>query len=186
MSKDQDMTMSLSNPALISGASLLVMTVLSLVVFSSLRVSMFSVVGIVVIIILDVIVAWGLYEFLKFADKTLAQIMAGLRVVYAGLFMYALVQISDLDRFNYIWDRSLALFGLHLLVLGILLAKAKYVPKLWGYLLVFTSVGYIVDGLGKFIGYTTAITMLTFWGEVLLGFWLAIKGRKIVVLPQED
>ncbi len=43
----------------------------------------------------------------------------------------------------------------------------------------FASFGYIIDGFGKFIGYSTQITMITFIGEVLFAFWLLFKGNKI-------
>lgn len=180
MSEEKNVS-ALSKSALISGVSLLIMTVLSLVVFGTLKSDLIHILGIFIIVALDVIVGWYLYLFLKPADRTLAQIMGGSRIIYGGWFFYALTQISNLDSFTYIWDRSLLLFGFHLLVLGFLLLKAKYVPKFWGYLLIFTSVGYIIDSLGKFLGYSTSITMATFWGEILLGFWLMIKGFKVKI-----
>ena len=171
----------LSKPALISGINIIVMTFISIITFASLQVNTLSIIGIFSIIILDIVVAFGLYIFLKPANRTLAILMASLRIIYAGIFLFALIQIGNLDNFYFIWDRGLALFGFHLLVLGILLLKAKYVPKYLAYLVLLSSIGYIIDRMGKFIGYKTEITIFTFFGEIILGFWLVIKGRKTLL-----
>lgn len=145
--------------------------------------------------ILDIVVAWALYILLVPTNKNLSALAALLRVIYAGIFIFAISKLyvalqvitsdgtqsmSFLKAFQSIWDMGLILFGFHLLVLGYLAFKSGYIPKWLGVFLVLASVGYIVDGLGKSISpnYSLNIGQFTFVGEVLLIFWLLWKGFK--------
>jgi hypothetical protein len=148
-----------------------------------------------VVALLDIIVAWGLYIVLIPADKRLSAITAWLRVIYGVLFAFAIFQLSlalnvlstdgiqsmsYLKAFQSIWDKSLILFGFHLLLLGYLAFQSGYVPKWLGVLLILAGVGYAVDGIGKWFipSYNMSIAQFTFIGEVLLIFWLFWKGAK--------
>ncbi|HXQ38734.1 MAG TPA: DUF4386 domain-containing protein [Anaerolineales bacterium] len=148
-----------------------------------------------IVAILDIVVAWGLYIVLVPANKNLSALAAWLRVIYAGIFMFAISKLyvalqvltadgtqtmSFLKAFQSIWDKGLILFGFHLLILGYLAFKSGYIPKWLGVFLLLASVGYIVDGFGKILspGYSLNIAQFTFVGEVLLIFWLLWKGFK--------
>ena len=145
--------------------------------------------------ILDIVVAWALYILLIPANKNLSALAAWLRVIYAGIFIFAISKLyvalqvitpdgtqamSFLKAFQSIWDKGLILFGFHLLVLGYLAFRSGYIPKWLGVFLVLASVGYIVDGFGKILSpvYSLNIVQFTFVGEVLLIFWLLWKGFK--------
>ena len=145
--------------------------------------------------ILDVIVAWALYILLIPANKKLSALAAWLRVIYAGIFIFAISKLyvalqvitadgtqimSFLKAFQSTWDMALILFGFSLLVLGYLAFKSGYIPKWLGVFLVLASAGYIVDGFGKTLSpdYNLNIAQFTFVGEVLLIFWLLWKGFK--------
>ena len=145
--------------------------------------------------LLDVLVAWALYIVLMPVNKNIAALAAWLRVIYAGIFIFAIsklyvaLQVITADgnqamiflkAFQSIWDKGLILFGFHLLVLGYLVFKSGYVPKWLGAFLVLAAVGYIVDGVGKTLSpdYNLNIAQFTFVGEVLLIFWLLWKGIK--------
>lgn len=145
--------------------------------------------------ILDIVVAWGLYILLIPVNKNLSALAAWLRVIYAGIFIFAISKLyvalqvisadgtqamSFLKAFQSIWDMGLILFGFHLLILGYLVFKSGYVPKWLGAFLVLAAVGYIVDGVGKTLSpdYNLNIAQFTFAGEVLLIFWLLWKGIK--------
>ena len=93
--------------------------------------------------LLDVLVAWALYIVLMPVNKNLSALAAWLRVIYAGIFifaiskLYAALQVITADgtqamtilkAFQSIWDKGLILFGFHLLVLGYLSFKSGYVP----------------------------------------------------------
>jgi hypothetical protein len=163
-----------------------------------------------IVAILDVVVAWALYILLKPANKSLSLLAAWFRVIYAAIFaialtnllnvlqllngadylkafdvnqLYAQVMLS-LDAFRSGWDIGLAIFGLHLLILGYLAFKSGYASKwlgiLLGILLAFAGLGYLADSFGKFLlpNYTLSIAQFAFVGEVLLIFWLLWRGIK--------
>ena len=90
-----------------------------------------------IIAILDIVVAWGLYILLRPTNASLALLVAWLRVAYAAVFAYALVNLLDVAQllqntsatalspvqvqaqvassiasFNNGWDLALAIFGL--------------------------------------------------------------------------
>lgn len=167
--------------ALTAGFSLLIMTILSFIIFPSLQANTLSIIGIAVIIILDVIVALSLYVVLKPVDKNLSLWSALFRIVYAVIFTIALIKMPDLNAFNYIWERGLLVFGIHILLLGILVYKSSYIPKWVGILVLIASAGYIIDSLGAFWGYSWQIGMFTFIGELILMLWLIFKGGKIQI-----
>ncbi len=161
----------------------------------------------IIVAILDVVVAWALYVFLKPVNKSLSLLAAWFRVVYAAIFaiillnfVIALQLLSGADyltvfetdqlhaqmmlflnAFSYGWDIGLVIFGLHLFVLGYLVLKSGYIPKILGILLVIASFGYLIDSFGKLLSpnYNATIAMFTFIGEVLLILWLFFKGVKV-------
>lgn len=155
-----------------------------------------------IVILLDIFVAWGLYVFLKPANTDLAALVAWLRIAYAAVFFVVLLDyvnvlnilqtldlnnaqynqvMFNLDEFKSGWEISLIVFGFHLLVLGGAIFVSGYMPKLLGILVGLASLGYIVDGFGKILmsNYNLGIIMYTFIGEVVLLFWLLIRGVQI-------
>ncbi len=146
----------------------------------------------VLVAVLDIIVAWALYIFLKPINKSLSQLMALFRLVYAGLLFaslfFLLQALSDtaefikaIAQFNASWELALIIFSIHLLLLGYLLLKAGYMKNILGILVLICGVGYLIDGLGKLLmeDYSLSLTMFTFVGEVVLLFWLLISGRRM-------
>jgi Domain of unknown function (DUF4386) len=159
-----------------------------------------------IVAILDVVVAWALYILLKPVNKSLSLLAAWFRVVYAAIFaislsnllialqllngdgflkafetnqLYAQVMVF-LNAFTDGWDLGLVIFGLHLLVLGYLVFKSGYLPKILGILVILAGSGYLIDNVGKLLSpnYNLSIAMFTFIGEVLLIFWLLWRGIK--------
>jgi hypothetical protein len=143
--------------------------------------------------VLDVLVAWALYIVLMPVNKNISALAAWLRVIYAGIFIFAISKLyvalqvitadgsqamTFLKAFQSIWDKGLILFGFHLLVLGYLSFKSGYVPKWLGFFLLLAALGYIVDGFGKTLSptYNLSIAQFTFIGEVFLIFWLLWRG----------
>ncbi len=161
------------------------------------------------VIALDVVAALGLYWVFRPVSKPISAVAAGLRIVYAGIFAAAVVQLtgaarllgggaslpasgaarvhaqalSDINRFTDIWHAGLIVFGLHLLVIAWLAWRSGYVPKLLGILIAIAGLGYIYDSIGAFVsgGSWTQVTTVTFIGEFLLALWLVIWGRRITV-----
>jgi len=126
-----------------------------------------------IILICDVLAAWGLYIFLKPVNKSLSLIMAWFRLVYAAILGAALLNLVNVlllissdnylsvngtdqlqsqvllsvNGFYDLWSIGLVVFGFHILVLGYLILKSDYIPKFWGILLIFAFWGYLITNL---------------------------------------
>ena len=207
---------SLRNAAIIAGVGLLLMAILSPIAYLNtyqrlvkfddpaittqnilISVGEFrtAILLLFIVALLDVVVAWGLYIVLLPSNKNLSALAAWLRVIYGGIFIFAIsklyvaLQVVAVDgvqamtflrAFQSIWDNGLILFGFHLLVLGYLAFKSGYSPKWLGGLLVLAGLGYIVDGFGRMLSpaYSFSLAQFTFIGEVFLIFWLLWRGIK--------
>jgi hypothetical protein len=145
--------------------------------------------------------------FLSPANRNIALLSAWFRVVYAAVFAAALSNLlvavrfrTDADSlktfgtgqlnaqvmmsvnaFNDGWDAALVIFGLHLLVLGYLVFKSGYIPRVLGIMVMIASLGYLIDSFGGFLsaGYNANVAQFTFVGEVLLMGWLLWKGVRL-------
>ncbi|NPE29485.1 DUF4386 domain-containing protein [Methanococcoides sp. SA1] len=163
--------------------------------------------GFMIVIILDVLVAWALYVLLKPVNKSLSLLMAWFRLVYATILTFSLVflvivllLLSDADyltvfgtdqlhaqvmlflnAFRDGWAIGLVFFGLHLALLGYLVFKSDYIPRILGVLLIVTGLSYLIDNFGKFLfpNFDVAISVVLGWGELVFMFWLLWKGGKI-------
>ncbi|MEA3439715.1 MAG: DUF4386 domain-containing protein [Chloroflexota bacterium] len=163
--------------------------------------------SLIIVAILDVLVAWALYVFLKPVNKSLSLLAAWFRLVYATIFaaalnnlvsvlhllsgadyltafepnqLHAQVMLS-LNAFFYGWAIAGVFFGLHLFVLGYLVFKSGYIPRIVGVLLIIASLGYLIDDFGKILlpNFDVTIAMFTFIGELIFMLWLLFKGVKV-------
>ena len=97
--------------------------------------------------------------------------------------LHALVMLF-LNAYEYgalIWG---TFFGFHLLVLGYLLFKSGYLPRILGVLFVLASLGYLVDSYGHILlpQYTEIyswVVLATIPAELAFAFWLLIKGVNV-------
>lgn len=171
---------------------------------STLRLSIFSY---IVVIILDVLVAWALYVYFKPINSSLSLLAAWFRLIYATLFFVAIfnlinvVQLTSnsekivqtqvthcLQAFTTQWNVSFVFFGIHLGLLGLLAIKTKQINNIFGILLLAAGFGYSMDGLGKVLipDYSLSLIKFTFIGEVLLMLWLFIKGTKTQPITKNE
>ncbi len=149
----------------------------------------------------DVVLAWALYVFLAPADRDFSLLTAWFRVVYAAIALVAVLNLVTvwrltggaeyvagfgadglnaqvmlaLDAFRAWWSFSFALFGAHLVLLGALTIRARYVPNLMAILLIAAGVGYFIDSFLKpflFPEANTGFLMITFFGELVFMVWL--------------
>lgn len=83
---------------------------------------------------------------------------------------------------------GLVLFGLSLLVLGYLVFKSGYFPRILGVLLIVASLGYLIDSFASFLlpnydDYETIFALVVFLpafiGELSMCLWLLVKGVKV-------
>ncbi len=86
--------------------------------------------------------------------------------------------MMSVAAFNDGWDAALAIFGLHLLVLGYLVFKSGYIPRVLGILVMIAGLGYMFDSVLAvlFPGFSIEVALFTFIGDVLLMGWLLWKG----------
>jgi len=168
-----------------------------------------GIVSLILVIALDVVVAWALYRVFSPVSASLSMLAAAMRLVYSGVFMVAVGQLLGVTRvlsddsaraalggeavdahvmlgiaaFNDIWNVGLALFGAHLLLIGYLAYRSGYIPRVLGALLVIAGVGYAIDSFGTVLsqGPWTDVSSFTFLGEFLLAIWLVIRARQIAV-----
>jgi hypothetical protein len=158
-----------------------------------------------------VLVAWALYILLKPVNKNLAMLAAWFRLVFAAILGVALHNLLSvlqllsgpdyltvfeteqlqaqamlfLNAFNNTWLIGLTVFGLHLFVLGYLVFKSGYIPRIIGILLVVSSLGYITDSFANFLlpnyaNYAPIFLLIVavpaIIAELSLTLWLLLKG----------
>ena len=152
--------------------------------------------GFIIVVILDVIVAWALYIVLRSVNPSLSLLGGWLRLAYAAILAVAINSLLNalhagpmdpalaglfLESFDSLWQIGLIIFGLHLCVVGYLVWQAEFIHWLFGLLLIIAGLGYIVDGFGTVLipDYSLDLAVFTFIGEVTLILWLLIRGRKL-------
>lgn len=168
--------------------------------FRSGIVSLFAVVA------LDVVVAWALYRVFAPVDRQVSLLAAWLRLAYAAVFLVAAGLLLEVPRlldgagytavfpaeqrqaqalarieaFDDVWMAALVLFGLHLLVLGYLAHRSRFVPRAVGVLLAVAGAGYVVDSVVAVLAPHSLPTLssVTFLGEFLLAVWLVTRARR--------
>jgi hypothetical protein len=157
--------------------------------------------------VLDVPVAWALYVLLKPVSVSVSLLTAWFRLVYTAIAVVALLNLvtalrlvttpeyaaalsptqlhalmmASLRAFRDGWGIALMFFGVHLVMLGVLVYRSTHVPKVLGVLLVIAGLGYVTFHLGPYILPKTDLGFLfvTFFGEMFFMLWLLIRGWKI-------
>lgn len=159
-----------------------------------------------VVTFLDVLMAWALYVLLRPVNATLAMLVGWLRLAAAAAFLPALAHLLDVAQllggptastlpaavveaqvmssiasFHNGWDIELAVFGLHLLGVGVLVYKSVQFPRFLGVLVVIAGMGYLADTFTRILvpDFTFTFSIFTFLGEALLivaFLYRAIKG----------
>jgi hypothetical protein len=168
-----------------------------------------GIVALVVVVILDIVVAWALLTFFEPVHKGVARLAAWLRLIYAAIFAVAISQLVGvllllsnaqylttfsieqrrteallaIQTYQDIWNVSLVLFGLHLVLIGYLAYRSGYVPRILGVVLVINGVGYLVDSFGGLLvaNYSVNVAAFMFFGEPLFMLWLLVKGRNVTL-----
>ena len=170
--------------------------------------------GWLVLLITDVLVAWALYVFLKTVNKSLSLLTAWFRLVYTAIFGIAVLNflivllllggaeyltvfktdqshalvLLFINAFSIEWDFAAAFFGIHLALLGYLVYKSGYMPRIMGVLLIIAGIAYLIQSFGSFLlpdyeNYEAisnmVVGMTNTIGELWLAFWLLLKGGKI-------
>ncbi len=163
--------------------------------------------GYLITFICDLVVAWALYVLLKPVNKNLSLITAGFRWVYTGIALVALLNLvtvlrllntsntlsllqpdqlgaqvmHSLNAFRTQWHFGLLFFGFHLVLLGYLVIRSKYIPGILGVLLIVAGLGYLLTSLKPFLFPEVNLDFAeyTFYGELIFMLWLLIRGSRI-------
>ncbi len=163
--------------------------------------------GYLITFICDLVVAWALYVLLKPVSKNLSLLTAWFRWVYTGIALVALLNLvtvlrllntSDtlavfqpdqlhaqvmlsLTAFRTQWHFGLLFFGIHLGLLGYLVLRSKYIPRILGILLIIAGLGYLLTTLKPYLfpSINLDFAEYTFYGELIFMLWLLIKGSRI-------
>ena len=166
-----------------------------------------------VMIMSDVALAVAFYVLLKPVSRSLSLLAAFFRLAQAAnlgsnalnLFFglqllkgagdvaaFSADQLHDLALFFFNahgvgYTISLIFFGFSILILGYLISKSGYLPRILGILLIIASLGYLLDGFANvllinYADYADLLGTVVFGpaliAELALALWLLIKGVK--------
>jgi len=155
----------------------------------------------------DVVISWALYVLLAPVNRALSLLTALFRLMYTAVALAAGMNLVNvyrmlhtpeyltlfgasplhaqaqllLDSFQWDWSMSLVIFGIHLVLLGVLIFRSGYIPRFIGILLVINGLGWMIDRLRLYLFPNAPLGFLfiTFFGELVFMFWLLIRGWKI-------
>ena len=145
-------------------------------------------------VVFDVVVAWALYELFK--EHCLSGLSTLFRMMHAAIMGVAIFALSvalvsitsqailkQADIFNTIWLIGLFFFGVHLILLGKIISKPKFIAIF----LVIAGIMYMVDTSAHFLlpnyeAYGSVFLALVAFpsiiGEMSFAIWLLAKGGK--------
>ncbi len=160
------------------------------------------------IVLLDITLAWALQVVFRSVNRDLSLVMAWFRLGYSvmlGVALVFLVQaltlattvavsadaqaaqtMQAIEAFETTWQLGLCLFAVHLVLLGVLVARSGFAPRAMGYVLAFAGLAYAVDTVAHLAlpDYSTVSGLLlvlvavpSMIGEGWLGIWLLTTRR---------
>jgi hypothetical protein len=164
-----------------------------------------EILGWMIILLCDIIVAVALYVYFKNENRKLALYTAAARLIYSailGVAIFFLLRIlfllndsenfagtvmSNLDSFKTTWSFGLIIFGIHLFLLGLLAIKSRLIHNIWGILLIFAGISYSFIHASNFLfpefesQIKTAEMVLSVpmaFAEIGFAIWLFARGGK--------
>lgn len=155
----------------------------------------------------DILIAWGLYVLLAPVNRALSLLAAWFQLVYAAIAMVATFNLATVYRmlttpeylrvfgtaplhaqvdllihmFRYNYALALLLFGVHLVIVGYLIARSHYIPRWLGIVLIVNGLGWVVNSLQPYLypNVNLNFVFVTFFGELVFMIWLLVRGWKI-------
>jgi len=166
-----------------------------------------ALVGYLITFLCDLVAAWALYVLLKPVNENLSLFTAWFRLVYTVIAIVAFLNLvtvvrllnasnsssgfdpgqfaaqvmSSLEAFRSNWYFGLLFFGIHLGLLGVLVLRSTYIPRLLGILLIMAGFGYLINALKPVLlpDINIDFAQYTFYGELIFMLWLLIRGPRI-------
>lgn len=152
----------------------------------------FGIIAFLITVVFDVVVAWALYELYK--ENILSGLSTLFRMMHAAIMGVAVFSLpialsSTTDQevlrqvnvFNITWLIGLFFFGIHLILLGRILEKPRFITVF----LIIAGIMYMVDTGAHFllqnyddysIIFLALVAIPSIFGEMALSIWLLIKG----------
>ena len=158
------------------------------------------------IALLDVVVAWGLWQVFRIERPGGAALAAAFRIAYAAVFVGAIAQLdhalrivtatddrlldpaareamvdAQVQGFDAAWNGGLMLFAAHLAVVAWLLLRLRGAfATVVGVLVAIAAGGYAIDSAMQVVApeLGVRVTTFTFIGEVVLIAWLVAGGLR--------
>jgi hypothetical protein len=162
-------------------------------------------------LLLDVVIAWALYYLLAPVSRPLSLLTAWFRLVYTIVALVALLKLPTvfrvlntpvylsafgeaqrnaqvlllLNEYRYEWSFSLMIFGVHLALLGYLIARSGYIPKLIGILIFIDGIVWLANPMQPYLYPDAHLGFLFVFSfcELLLPLWLVARGWKLGTVP---
>lgn len=166
-----------------------------------------------VIFVVDVVIAWALWIVFKAESRELSRLSAWMRLTYtvmlgvALVFFFIVLQLVSgadwlgafdqgqldaqvlvaLDAFDAAWLIGLAAFGVHLILLGVLLVRFRAGPWVLGVLLAIAGTAYILDTVAHGVladyedyadVFLAIVAVPSIAGELWFTFWLLLRGGR--------
>mgnify|MGYP003623093454 CR=1 FL=1 len=170
--------------------------------------SLFRVAGAadLLVFVCDLVLAWIFYVLLRPISNNVALLAAFFRLVYAAVVSVNVVNhfaallflgnaaylkvftTGQLDALAFLslrahavgYNIALVFFGFHCLLLGYLIVKSAYLPRLIGILLVIAGPCYIINSFAHFVAPGSnlypLILLPSFIAELSLTVWLIVMG----------
>ena len=118
------------------------------------------------------------------------------RAAYAVVYLVAIgflvtAEPANVERYQELWDLGLLVFGVHLVLVGVLCWRSGLVPRVIGVLVVLAGAAYAVDSIGVLLSasYDLELAAFLFVGEVALMVWLiwwGTRGGRAMADPDAD
>lgn len=167
-----------------------------------------------IVLVADAVVAWALYYYFKPINKCLSLFASWFRLLFVAVFAVNMLNwvgilqflegsdyLAAIDKnhlesqvmihyeaYNYGTNVAFIFFGIHIGVIGYLVWKSGYIPRVLGVLLMIAFVGYLIDSFASFLSSAYANNEIAFWiivalpamiSEFSLTIWLLLKGGKV-------
>lgn len=154
------------------------------------------------IVLLDLAIAWGLDVVFRRVHEGLSRAAAWFRVTYSAMLGVAVALLAAVPRlvesgsdtealraiesFQDVWQVGLAVFGIHLVLVGALLVRSGFAPGALGWLVAVAGVAYVADTFAQVLmadyGAVEGIALVavavpSIIGECWLALWLLASRR---------
>ncbi|MEQ8303018.1 MAG: DUF4386 domain-containing protein [Cyclobacteriaceae bacterium] len=154
----------------------------------------FGIMAFLLTVVFDVVVAWALYELYKAHHLTsLSTYFRMMHAAIMGVALFALPQalssttaeeiLHQVELFNLIWIIGLFFFGIHLIILGVVMGRPKFIAVF----LMIAGVMYMTDTVAHFVlpeydmysdVFLVLVAIPSIVGEMSFTVWLLLRGGK--------